>query len=282
MKKKILNYTYPLLNSLRAKMGAELRGKLPPHYSLNEQTFNKLSSKGVVITDDLLQEIEINDDGTLSWQGARIVIYIRDWSAYHESEETYPRFHIAGCSTYQKMKENGRKNRYVMATKKEGNYSHQFRVRKRQKEKDENLDICKNCLDMLQWNGYSSGKLNRLKNESIFQDFALSKFFEKYPVDIHADADKPTYYADNAPVNEYTDDFKKGKVQANLYKKRGKKCEECGATGITHIHHKNGLKYDNSDNNLIILCPPCHANQPYHGHMKANPKFKNIRPAPKS
>jgi hypothetical protein len=37
------------------------------------------------------------------------------------------------------------------------------------------------------------------------------------------------------------------------------RCEVCGATGRKlHVHHKDGNGLNNSDDNLITLCVPCH------------------------
>lgn len=49
----------------------------------------------------------------------------------------------------------------------------------------------------------------------------------------------------------------------------GWQCELCGRSYADrperlHVHHKNGRKSDNSQNNLAVLCEDCHARQPGH------------------
>lgn len=38
-----------------------------------------------------------------------------------------------------------------------------------------------------------------------------------------------------------------------------KKCQICGYTGVYDVHHKDSQHTNNTPNNLIILCPTCHA-----------------------
>jgi hypothetical protein len=37
---------------------------------------------------------------------------------------------------------------------------------------------------------------------------------------------------------------------------------------LLHVHHINGVKSDNSEMNLRVLCQYCHGEQPNHEHMK--------------
>lgn len=51
-------------------------------------------------------------------------------------------------------------------------------------------------------------------------------------------------------------------------------CEQCGisewlgAKLVLELHHKNGNHYDNSLDNLIILCPNCHSIQESHKNSR--------------
>lgn len=54
-------------------------------------------------------------------------------------------------------------------------------------------------------------------------------------------------------------------IKNKLFQQRGYKCEKCGISQwqgqkITlQLHHKNGIHTDNRKDNLILLCPNCHA-----------------------
>ena len=71
-------------------------------------------------------------------------------------------------------------------------------------------------------------------------------------------------------------------------KLRGHKCERCGNTKWNddviplHAHHVDGDTYNNIGNNILLLCPNCHAQTSnYCSKNRGNGKFKIIR-VPKS
>jgi hypothetical protein len=55
-------------------------------------------------------------------------------------------------------------------------------------------------------------------------------------------------------------------------KAKGWICQECGVDcssepKLVHLHHVNGDKKDNTDQNLAVLCIHCHAVKPGRGHQ---------------
>ncbi len=54
-------------------------------------------------------------------------------------------------------------------------------------------------------------------------------------------------------------------IKIRLLKQRGEKCERCefSKKEILEVHHKNRNRKDNSDENLEIICPNCHAEEHY-------------------
>ena len=52
-------------------------------------------------------------------------------------------------------------------------------------------------------------------------------------------------------------------LKIRLIEKRGKKCERCDYNKyqILQVHHKNRNKQDNDLDNLLLICPNCHAEE---------------------
>jgi hypothetical protein len=51
---------------------------------------------------------------------------------------------------------------------------------------------------------------------------------------------------------------KSHEISLELYKKITEKCKACGFDKIVDLHHLNKDKKDNSEENMIGLCPNCH------------------------
>ena len=43
-----------------------------------------------------------------------------------------------------------------------------------------------------------------------------------------------------------------------------------------HVHHKNGMKNENFDYNLQVLCLGCDTDQPQHGHLKKLEEYREF------
>jgi hypothetical protein len=46
--------------------------------------------------------------------------------------------------------------------------------------------------------------------------------------------------------------------RARLINERGTKCQICKKLLLRHFHHINGIPSDNRDDNILLLCRPCH------------------------
>lgn len=62
-------------------------------------------------------------------------------------------------------------------------------------------------------------------------------------------------------------------ISENFRKKHDYKCAICDVdcskhTAILDVHHKNGVRSDCREGNLLCLCKFHHSKQPYHNHYK--------------
>lgn len=219
------------------------------HNEITAKELKILQSDGIDID---LQDIEIYDDKTFIYKGCRVILYIRDVNFYH-SDWGLPKFHICKCSTYEQMVRSNRKYRYVVASREDGIFViNKGYGKKNWQQSNEKLEVCKNCLKAIYWHG----------------EFSLKKFFAKYPKNI---LNVNGHLKDNiAPLNDYPDNW--NEISAKIRAEANYICASCGKNfknipGFLHVHHKNGLKYDISRENLVVLCENCHSKQPYHSHM---------------
>ena len=267
------------LNELRQQMGAEL-------ISWNSGgNWDPIDIDGLLITTGIdipPDEIEYAPDGTLEYKGRKVVVYIRD--QYHRDQyaldayelidpEHLCKFHVADCQTLSQMRRQGRYDRYVVATRRDGNFTVNFLDGGRLiKEGVEcRLYVCKNCLNKLDYKNYRN---KRTQQGEIRESFDLREFFERYDSKI---TKEPRHTETSAPVNEYSSDWPQ---ISHCYKEKvGWKCEKCGTDlgegkEFLHAHHINAQKNDNREQNLRALCIHCHAEMPQHQHLKSDSKYR--------
>jgi hypothetical protein len=219
-------------------------------------------------------EVKTLNDGTLAYKGYRVLLYIRDVASYG-FEDSMPRFHLAFCQTLERMELDNRFQRYVVANRDDGVFSVNFIKRIVSTEKIR-LNVCQHCLGRLRWDGFQNN-MEEVARIRVVKKFQLKTFFKRYPKDLIPK--RPDHTSDDAPLNDYTNDWEA--VSERTKKARGHRCEnpDCSLlisrrdSKYLHVHHENGLKYDNSERNLTVLCIRCHADQPQHGHMKKLPDY---------
>jgi hypothetical protein len=258
------------LNDLRRKMGAELRpfAAAPRRQTITVEELEALATKGIEIP---LDDVEILNDGTFTYKGRRVVVYIRDVTTYRD-DFTLPKFHLAMCDTLLKKRNDGSYEvRYVVAAPEKQDFKIQrIRNNKVVSSTDEKLDVCQNCLQSLEYRNFNRNAPFS-KREPIIREFSVTKFFEEYGRSTVWTL--PDFDAVHAPTNIYSVDFLL--IARKLKEQRGYFCEriECKRDlsvytnrRFLHAHHMNKDKSDNRPSNLKLLCIYCHSKE--HPHLR--------------
>lgn len=223
------------------------------------QFAEKIKLKAVSLAHETFTVVK---DETLEVNGVKCCIYIKNQSQGvnpYNKTSTY-KFHLCNCKTIQDMVLKGRKDRYVATSRADGIFP--VNAQNYYKEILVSLELCKNCRDILIHNGMYK------------EPFSLKNFYEEYQPDIP----KTFRRTEQVPITEkYAPDHTE---RANKYKQSiHYKCQGCGVDcsqhrSYLHMHHVNGEGTDNKRSNLKILCVICHMEQPFHDHMKGNPRFQ--------
>jgi hypothetical protein len=263
------------MDRLRRKMGAEYvewSWKAPPSPS---PILKKLSSESGIELGKDLSDLGIEGDDTFSYQGERVLLYIRDQHYYPDDPDREYKYHISACRTIKDMFNSGRKNRYVVTK----NTSETFEVRvtdqsgEVQYEGPREMRVCKNCLQNLNYKGY--GRHGTSTAKTVYRQFSLEEFFEIYgETHFH---EKPDYTEYTSPVNEYADNF--NDISTRYRRSQDWTCEECDLDlsddrQWLHTHHKDHIKSNNSRSNLKALCLRCHAE--IHPQLKNMPQYRQF------
>ena len=265
------------LQALKSRIGAT-----ESRWKLGSSTLNPREQILIALQEGIeieLSEVDVAPGGLLTYQGEQIILYIKDT---HKSEEVnlyYPeestRFHLADCQTLRDMKRKGRFERYIVTQRQDGKFKVDWKDfdTGAMGEVEAELKVCKNCLTSLNYNNYKDKKTER---NTIWVDFAIDGFLRNYSTFFPS---KPSRTESTALIDRYVKDWPN--ISRKTRELRRWTCECCNLylprnTSYLHVHHRSGVKTDNSDNNLEVLCALCHAKRPYHTHMyiPANTKSK--------
>ena len=213
------------------------------------------------------------ETGLASYEDRQVLLYIKDHS-YNNKIYTVlqdgskgNKFHIADCKTLDKMRSQGRFERYVVTNKLDGLFavSGSDTATRELIVGETRLNVCQMCLESLNYKKFGSIPRGPQRKEFV-SSFELADFFDTYSSFFKY---MPTGVADRENV-DYSDDWPK--ISRAIKEQYKHTCQQCGLKldqhkKLLHVHHINGVKTDNSGRNLTPLCADCHRKQPHHQHM---------------
>ena len=206
----------------------------------------------------------------LEYKGEQVLLYIKDTRSSRDTLLNRPeesrRFHFAECSTLDSMRQAKRFDKYHVANRVDGKFLCAWIDADTGEtgEVEAALKVCKNCLRLIEWEGYGvTGS-----KSAIWEGFDIANFIRSYQTFFYNKPDRDQYAnVASTYVSEWP------KISKSYRERRGWKCEECNVDlrshrRLLHSHHINGVLSDNTDRNLQALCVLCHSNQPQHGHLR--------------
>jgi hypothetical protein len=254
-----------ILNSIRDKMGAPLMpffdgiewiAIVPETVEIIMAQLN--SEKGIEISDWKMIATPVGADHVLVGpDGEKVIVYI---------PETGHKYHITNCATLKSMYSGGRYNRYVVSKRDDGRFTIDIG---RSTERVIRLEACLNCLNIIHYDKRFFGRSTDYGGlESRFD----VKSWMSQAILVN-NIPKPRYTEIDMPKNEYTKEFPE--ISRRMKEERRYRCSECYLDlsapenrRYLHVHHKNGLKFDNGYNNLQVVCIRCHAKKYQHSRMQ--------------
>ena len=249
---------FPNLDDLLKRMG------VPFQPFVGTEIEKLMTGPGITVGSD---DVEVASDGTLEYQGRKVVLYIRDVKGH------LPKYHVVDCHTLSDMRSKGKYKRYVVTRRTDGEFLLNFADNLlRDEPETHRLDICKNCL----W------KLNMrylyAPNAFPLADWfnAIDPGYEPPPRDgIYGPRTTPT----TGPASNYPPNWNLLSLQCR--ERAEWKCEECSIRlnlrpqrKFLHAHHLKSTSH-NRPEDLKALCVGCHAEQPGHD-MKSLPYYQEF------
>lgn len=227
-------------------------------------------------------EIELDEidtkDGVFEYKGRKVIVYIRD--QYFKYYSKGYKFHLTKCNTISKAFQNRRNSRYVVSLRTDGKFKINLLEESKIIQKDliEPLNVCKNCLERINYKKYRVHPY-RIKTD-IYENFDLVEYFNQFK---QSNLNTSLFRnVNNAPLNVYSKNFSlKSKI---IREKMNYECQDCGISMLNqehrkfaHVHHRDGDKSNDSPTNLEVLCIECHSNQPGHERLKYTPDYTNFK-----
>lgn len=246
-----LEFDFSVLGQLAARMGKPAAFVLPERGFRFEPLDIELEN-GVEIP---IGEIDTSN-GLLAYKGRQVVLYIKDHTRRFDTTLANPnkgyKFHIAQCKTLDEMQAKGQFQRYHVRNGLDRNFKI-YSANHKGPEPEVPLQVCQYCLGHLNYKNSRESSSIRYRNA---KEFDMAEFFSTYS---SAFTRMPRAMADD-PIG-YTEDW--DEISRRVREEYDYQCQECDINlhehkSLCHVHHINGVKSDNSPDNLRVLCLDCH------------------------
>jgi hypothetical protein len=209
-----------------------------------------------------LSDVSISNDWTLEYWWIKVVVYIRDqnslWFNFKTWKSNY-KFHFYNCATISAYRREWKYDwKYVVNRHKKFNVNliDFWRIIKTNLELD--LNVCKWCLQSFHYKWYHNHWW--ILENKIYNEFNREEYFKSFKSKVSI----PKHNHISKPMDIYPDNW--NKISRKAKERVWYKCEWCWAQNkILHLHHKDHNKWNNSINNLEVLCYDCHTK--HHSHM---------------
>ena len=246
-----LEFDFSALEQLADRMGRPVEFVLPTKAFKFEPLDIELED-GVEIS---INEITVRSN-LLDYKGRQVVLYIKDHTRNYDITLANPskgyKVHIAQCKTLNDMQAKGQFQRYHVRNGVEPNFKISS-ANHAGPEPEVPLQVCQFCLTHINYKNSRESSSARYRNA---KEFDLAEFFATYS---SVFSRMPRGMADDHIG--YTDDWEK--VSKRTREQYNYQCQQCdvkleGHKNLCHVHHINGVKNDNRQSNLQVLCADCH------------------------
>jgi hypothetical protein len=123
-----------------------------------------------------------NFGGLLSYRGAQVLLFIQAHGANLSNKvatpNAGPRYHVADCSTLQKMRSQNQFQRYIATNDISGKFTLKGTIDYAECSRVVELLVCRNCLQHLNYRNYRAEE--RPSRTNIVRSFSLASFFSTY------------------------------------------------------------------------------------------------------